>query len=746
MTTYVGDPSRIPVPALGVHPRDGGVDVAVHAAHADAVDFCVLTPAETSGSPWEERRMPLTQKSYGVWHGFVDDVPLGTRYGFRVHGKWDPRSGFRHNAAKLLVDPYARALDGDLSYDEATYGYLLHFTEDHSRDGDIHGLADPRDTVDMVPHSIVVPSLPTQTSTRPRVPWQDTVIYEAHVRGLTQLNPDVPEDLRGTYAGIGHEATVRHLTELGITTIELLPIHAFESEPHLIDKNLTNYWGYNTLGFFAPHAPYATQAARDAGGHAVIDEVKAMVQSLHAAGIEVILDVVYNHTCEGGTGGQHVSWRGLDATGYYLHDGATPASFADVTGCGNTLDFSRPRVVQMALDSMRYWMTTFDVDGFRLDLAVTLARDPEGFNPNHPFLVSMQTDPVLSQAKIIAEPWDIGPGGWQTGNFGAPVAEWNDRYRNCVRGFWLSDARALSHGHRGSGIRELATRLAGSADLFGHSDPPLARGTVASINFVTAHDGFTLADLVAYDHKHNEANGEDGRDGNNDNQSWNHGVEGPLSPDDSSHVIAPTRRRSIRNLLATLLLSAGTPMLTAGDERGRTQRGNNNAYCQDNEISWMSWELNDWRRDLQDTTRYLLELRREHPALRVEDFFSGGPQAHDDDHQPDLGWYGTDGSPLTQDQWNDPGTRIFQMFRRGRIPGTGDEADPHVLLIVNGTLEPVSATLPKQNSMRSWHMAWSSEWERPDTPDEARDVPLGPGAEVALEPLTLQLYVAPAEA
>lgn len=475
----------------------------------------------------------------------------------------------------------------------------------------------------------------------------------------------------------------------------------------------------------------------------MIREVQEMVASLHRAGLEVILDVVYNHTCEGGTGGQHLSWRGLDAPGYYLHDGSTPAQFADVTGCGNTLDFTHPRVVQLALDSMRYWVTTFGVDGFRLDLAVTLGRDSAGFTPDHPFLVALRTDPVLSQVKIIAEPWDVGPGGWQTGNFGAPFAEWNDRYRNCVRGFWLSDARSLSHGHHAGGVRELATRLAGSADLFGHSDPPLMRGAVASVNFVTAHDGFTVADLVAYDHKHNEKNGENNRDGNNDNQSWNHGVEGPVDPDDA-HVIASLRRRSMRNLLGTLLLSAGTPMLTAGDERGRTQHGNNNAYCQDNEVSWLEWEPNQWRDDLHATVRHLLSMRAQLPALRIDGFFSGGPLAHDDDHQPDLGWYSSDGTPLRHEQWHDPGTRVVQMFRRGRIPGYGPDTDPHVLVIINGTLDSAAVTLPVHNTERRWKLQWSSEWESPTSGDDTREEAHGPGDNVVLEALSLAVYTADA--
>lgn len=742
MAFFTNGSSHAPVPPLGVHLVDGGVQVAVSAALATGVEFCLIDPVPGSQPPaFTERRVALTTHTYGVWHGFVPDVTEGQRYGFRVLGEWQPRLGLRHNPAKLLVDPYARAITGELHYVPQIYGYA---SGEHS--SDLYGPADPRDSKDFVPHSVVTGPRPPVVSNRPHVPWRDTVIYEAHVKGLTMNLPGVPQHLRGTYAGVAHPATIAHLKELGITTLELLPIHSFVSEPHLADKELTNYWGYNTLGFFAPHAAYATASARAAGPGAVLDEVRGMVHLLHAAGIEVILDVVYNHTAEGGTGGPQLSWRGLDNLGYYLHDGASPANFADVTGCGNTLDFSHVGVVQLALDSLRYWLQYVGVDGFRFDLAVTLGRDPEGYNPKHPFLVALQTDPVINQAKLIAEPWDVGPGGWQTGGFPVPFSEWNDRFRNTVRDFWVSDAAAASHGNSGSGVRELATRLAGSADLFGHSSPPLIRGPVASINFVTAHDGFTLHDLVSYDHKHNEANGEDSRDGTNDNRSWNHGVEGDLVDDDMWQVIAPLRRRSMRNLLATLILSAGTPMLTAGDEFGRTQHGNNNPYCQDNEISWLPWDRAGWRGDLFATTRFLLGLRRVNPALRAEDFFSGQPQAHDEDHQPDLAWYGATGSKLTPEQWNDPNTRIFQMFRRSQDTGPNPVANAHVLLVANGILNDTEVTLPSaENSVRSWHLVWDSQWENPDEEQDEllSSAPLAGGATVPLEALSLQVYLAP---
>jgi len=723
-------PSYLATPPLGVHLRGDGVDVAVAAPHATAVDLCLLDRDDAGPTGWHERVVPLTGPVHGVWHAFVPGVRAGQHYGFRTHGDWDPARGLRHNPTKLLVDPYARGLAGTLGYGPETYGHVV----DARGQGDAAGPADPRDSVRSVPHSVVVdPTYAGERVPRPGVPWERTVIYEAHVRGLTTGLPGVPEELRGTYAGLAHPATIDHLLSLGVTSLELLPVHAFASEPHLVDKALTNYWGYNTLGFFAPHAPYATAAAQGAGAGAVLDEVKGAVQLLHAAGLEVLLDVVYNHTCEGGDGGQHVSWRGLDTTGYYLHDGGPPARFADVTGCGNSLDFRRPRVVQLALDSLRYWVQDVGVDGFRFDLAVTLGRTGHGFDPDHPFLVGLQTDPVLQGVKLIAEPWDIGPGGWRTGSFPPPMAEWNDRFRDAVRTFWLSDPAEAAHGRPGQGAADLATRLAGSVDLFGDSEPPLLRGPVASVNYVTAHDGFTLADLVAYEHKHNEANGEGGRDGTDDNRSWNHGVEGPVPTDSPAVAVLPLRRRSIRNLLGTLLLSAGTPMITAGDEMGRTQGGNNNAYCQDSAVSWVSWELSEWRRDLLATARYLLLLRRDNAALRSPAFFRGRPLTDGD--RADLSWYAADAGPLSPDDWHDPAVRTLQMLRA--VPGST------VLLVLNGLLDPVPVVLADEHPTH-WELAWDSAWEHPG---ERSSAAIGGGLHpdagdtVVLEPLSARLYL-----
>ncbi|RHA38283.1 glycogen debranching protein GlgX [Cellulomonas rhizosphaerae] len=719
-------------PQLGVHVTDDGIVVAVLATHAHAVDLCLF---DDDGA---ERRVRLGGPAQGLFWADVPGVRPGQRYGFRAHGVWDPVAGLRHNPAKLLVDPYARGLLGEMTYGPQTYGHVV--ADDLT--GDPYGPADERDSAGFVPYSVVVDTRalpgPDPAANRPWVPWDRTVVYEAHVRGLTMLNEQVPAELRGTYAALAHPAVVDHLRRLGVTTLELLPIHAAATEPHLVDKGLTNYWGYSTLGFFAPHAAYATAAAQAAGPAAVLAEVRGAVHALHEAGIEVLLDVVYNHTNEGGLPGQHVSWRGLDSTMYYVHDGGVPAALADVTGTGNTLDFRRSAVVRMTLDSLRYWANEIGVDGFRFDLAVTLARDSDGFTPDHPLLVAAAASPSLHGLKLVAEPWDIGPGGWRTGQFPLPFGEWNDRFRNASRSFWLADPSRAAHGLPGHRVRDLATRLSGSVDLFGHSDPPLVRGPVASVNFVTAHDGFTLADLVSYDYKHNSANGENNRDGSDDNRSWNHGVEGPVNPDSPAADIAPLRRRSIRNLFATLALAAGTPMITAGDEMGRTQRGNNNAYCQDNEISWMSWDLSESRQDLLATSRWLLALRRDHPALRSPRFYTGRPVAGS--QRPDLAWFDAAGVAFDHARWHDASIRTLQMLRASAEP---DEPEDVVLLVINGALEPMDVTLSGQPGDR-WLLAWDSVWEHPSEQRAAAiagALHTATGEVAALEPLSMRVYL-----
>ncbi len=726
-----------PVPPLGVRLAGDGVDVAVLASHADAVDLCLLDPDATAVDGWAERRVALGGPVHGVWHAHVPGVRAGQHYGFRAHGRWDPDAGLRYNPAKLLLDPYARGVAGNVRLGQEVHGQRV---DDTWRTVGGTPELDPTDSRAHVPHGVVVDgSFGGDPVPRPHVPWPDTVIYEAHVRGLTQRLPGVPEHLRGTYAGVAHPATIAHLTALGVTTLELLPIQAIASEPHLVARGLTNYWGYNTLGFFAPHAGYATAEARASGPDAVLAEVKGMVRLLHAAGIEVLLDVVYNHTCEGGTDGPQLSWRGLDPTVYYMHHGAAPARFVDLTGCGNTLDFRRPRVVQMALDSLRYWAQDVGVDGFRFDLAVTLGRDHAGFTPQHPFLVALQTDPVLADCKLVAEPWDLGPGGWRTGAFPEPLAEWNDRFRDGARTFWLADPAHQARGRPGHGVRELATRLSGSADLFGLGDPPASRGVVASVNYVTAHDGFTLADLVTYDHKRNDANGEGNRDGSDNNLSWSHGIDGPPRDPAVGVEILPLRRRSQRNLLATLAFSAGTPMITAGDELGRTQRGNNNAYCQDNEISWLDWDLDEHGANLLATARRLFQLRRELPALRTWTFYTGRSsrdRAAAGDDRPDLDWRRADGGVFDHGAWHDPEVRSLQMVR---VAPDGSAA----LLIANGSLDPVefSAADGLPAGAAVWRLAWESAVEHPDLVGTGGDAELAPGTSFVAEPLSLRLYI-----
>ncbi|GMA30720.1 glycogen debranching protein GlgX [Litorihabitans aurantiacus] len=738
---------------LGVHVVGDGVDVVVAASQADAVDLVLLRATE--GEPDGERRVGLLRARHGLWHAHVPDVAPGTRYGLRVHGAWDPASGQMHNPAKLLLDPYARGVEGEIAYVPEIFGHVVADARETHTGLEVR---DDRDSAPFVPHGVVLaPSDPAETArrqaARPRTPWSRTVVYEAHVRGFTLLHPDVPEELRGTYAGLAHPAVVAHLRGLGVTAIELLPIHAFVTEHAIAARGLPNYWGYSTLGYLAPEPSYATAAAREAGADAVVAEVRAMVDALHEAGIEVILDVVYNHTCEGGLDGPLLSLRGLDNTGYHLHDGGSPARYADVTGTGNSLDFRRQRVVQLTLDSLRYWAGEVGVDGFRFDLAVTLGRRAGEFDPDHPFLVALASDPVLADVKLIAEPWDVGPSGWRTGQFAPPMHEWNDRFRDSVRRFWLADARALAHGQSGTphDMRDLATRLAGSADMFHHLD----RGPAASINYVTAHDGFTLADLVTYDHKHNEANLEDNRDGSDNNLSWNHGVEGRVPAGAPGSEVRPVRRRSMRNVLGTLLASAGTPMITAGDEFARTQRGNNNAYCQDSDISWVDWDLAPWQRELKETTSHLLALRREHPALRPARFAYG--RGRSSDPFIDLAWFAADGGEVDGDAWHDPYRRVLQMRRSGGAalhprsadgvaaasPSGAASSPRDLLVVINGSLNEVEVALAPSRT-DGWELVWDSVWDTPGEVAEAAAaglVEVDGGARVPLEALSIRYYL-----
>ncbi|MDP5183225.1 glycogen debranching protein GlgX [Blastococcus sp. BMG 814] len=670
-----------------------GTNFALWSAGASAVDLCLFDPDGT------EHRHRLEETTHQVWHGRLPGVGPGQRYGYRVHGGYDPSSGFRYNPAKLLLDPYARAVDGDLELHTALFGHPFEHADS--------AVPDDQDSAPHVPRGVVVHDPFPWDGDRPlRRSWSDTVIYEVHVKGATARHPGVPPHLRGTYAGLAHPAFVEHLLALGVTAVELLPVHHFVSEPHLLRRGLTNYWGYNTLGYFAPHAAYS---AAGSGGQQVT-EFKTMVKELHAAGIEVILDVVYNHTAEGDHTGPTLSFKGIDNPGYYRLDGGNPARYTDYTGCGNTLDVRRPAVLGLLMDSLRYWVTEMHVDGFRFDLAAALARSMRDVDRLSAFFDVVHQDPVVSQVKLIAEPWDVGPGGYQVGNFPPPWTEWNGKYRDTVRDVW-----AGAH----VGVRDLAYRLTGSSDLY-RSD---GRRPFASINFVTAHDGFPLADLVTYEHKRNEANGEENRDGESHNRNWNCGVEGPT---DDPEVLA-LRARQVRNLLATLLLSTGVPMLTAGDELGRTQGGNNNAYCQDNEISWLDWAAAD--EDLLAFVTRLVRLRRGAPVLRQEAFFEGHELAGTEGTR-DLAWFAPGGGQLTTADWFDTGLQTVGMYLDGRGIRHRDEhghpvVDDSYLVQLHAGPDPVTVELPGPPWADGYELVISTEYAR-GTPPALTFLPPGP--------------------
>jgi isoamylase len=701
-------PPDLPPPP-GVHLTPDGARFCVYAGHAASVDVC-LFDTDADGAE-HERRVRLPHRAHGFWFGHLDGVRAGQRYALRVDGEWDPARSLVHNADKLLLDPYARALDGTVGPDASLHGHRV----DDTLRGDLT-VRDDRDSAAHVPRCVVVDDeFDWGDDVLPRRTLRESVVYEVHVKNATALHPEVPERLRGTYAGLAHPAFVAHLLALGVTAVELLPVHAFADEPELVRRGLRNHWGYNTLGFFAPHAAYA--AATEPQG--VLEEFKAMVRDLHAAGIEVLLDVVYNHTAEQHRAGMTLSWRGLDHRAYYRLD--ERGNDVDVTGCGNTLDLTHPVVTRMVLDSLRYWVQECHVDGFRFDLAVALARGKDdGYDPDHPFHVALRTDPVLSGVKLIAEPWDVGLHGWRTGQFPPPFSEWNDRFRDTARTFWLSDLAASDAGRPGHGVRELATRFAGSQDMFDGRD----RGAIASVNFVTAHDGFTLADLTAYSVKHNGANGEGGRDGTDDNRSYHHGAEGWAVDE----AVLARRRRSMRNLLGTLLLATGVPMLTSGDELGRSQRGNNNAYCQDNEITWLDWQLEPWQDDLLATTRHLTALRREHPVLRQRTFFSGR-QVHDDG-STDLSWYAADGEQMG-DRFDGPAVSVLQAFFNGSWLG-----ERSVLVVVNGSAHEVDLRLPSPPGVHRFERLWDSTDETPSGTGE----PVDAGSTLAVGPSSMQVW------
>jgi isoamylase len=649
----------------GAHWDGEGVNFAVFSGHAEAVELCVF---DRTGRR-ELQRIALVERTDEVFHCYLPEARPGLLYGYRMQGPYRPEQGLRFNAHKLLLDPYARSIAGTLRWSDALFGYNV----GHKR-GDLS--FDRRDSASAMPKSKVVePAFTWGNDQPPNIAWHDMVIYELHVRGFTMQHPDVPPALRGTYAGLATAPVIDYLRRLGVTTIELMPVHYFVDDRRLVQQGLRNYWGYNTIGYFAPESRYSASGK--------LNEFKTMVKTLHSAGFEVILDVVYNHTAEGNELGPTLCFRGMDNAAYYRLQ-ADPRYYMDYTGCGNTLNMQHPRVLQLIMDSLRYWVTDMHVDGFRFDLAPALARELHEVDRLGAFFDILRQDPVLDRVKLIAEPWDLGEGGYQVGNFPPGWAEWNDKYRDTMRSYWRGD---------GGVIGEFARRLTGSSDLYGRS----GRAPHASINFITAHDGFTLRDLVSYNAKHNEANLEDNRDGSDNNISWNCGVEGSTT----DPAILALRARQSRNLLATLLLSQGIPMLTAGDEIVRTQGGNNNAYCQDNPVSWVDWTMDDAREHLLAFVRRVVELRRQHPAFRRRHFFEGRSLTGKDDK--DIAWLKPDGSEMTEREWNNDFARCLGVFLAGDRLGETDArgravSDDDYLVLFNAHDGPIPFTLPAFDS------------------------------------------------
>ena len=654
---------------LGATYDGRGTNFALFSEVAERVELCLFDQDRN------ETRVDVTEADAHVWHCYLPQVDPGQRYGYRVHGPYDPDAGLRCNPNKLLLDPYAKATDGTIDWGQPLFGY--DFGDERSRNDE--------DSASSAMLGVVINPFFDWTGDRVlKVPYNESLIYEAHVKGLTQLHPDVPEDQRGTYAGLAQPAVIKHLQRLGVTAIELMPVHQFVHDAHLLERGLRNYWGYNTLGFFAPHADYAS--ARDAGGQ--VQEFKGMVRTLHEAGIEVILDVVYNHTAEGNQLGPTLSFKGIDNPAYYRLVEDDKQYYMDYTGTGNSLNVGQPHSLQLIMDSLRYWVLEMHVDGFRFDLAAALAREFYDVDRLAAFFEMVQQDPVISQVKLIAEPWDVGPGGYQVGNFPPQWTEWNGKYRDAVRDFWRGEPN----------LGEFAARVAGSADLYEQS----GRRPFASINFVTAHDGFTLRDLVSYNDKHNDANGEDNRDGESFNRSSNHGAEGPTS---DPQVLAG-RAREQRNLIVTLLLSQGVPMILHGDELGRTQDGNNNTYAQDSEISWVHWDEIDT--PLLEFTAAVARLRAEHPTFQRRRFFTGSAvRTGEDQRLDDIVWLRPDGRPMEDADWTAPGAHLIGMYLNGNGIAGRDAignriVDDHALLYFNGGNDPVDVELPPQEYADAW--------------------------------------------
>jgi len=662
-----------------------GVNFALFSENATRVELCLFSPDGRQ----EIQRIALTEQTDMVWHCYLPEARPGLLYAWRVHGPYEPNGGHRFNPQKLLLDPYAKEIVGPLIWSDAHFGYRVGSGEDDL-------VADRRDNSYGMPKCRVVdPAFSWGDDRPPKIPWHEMVIYELHVRGFTKNHPEVPPSLRGTYAGLATAPVIEHFKRLGITSVELMPTHAFIDDRHLIDRGRRNYWGYNSVGYFAPEALYSASGS--------FKEFKTMVKTLHSAGLEIILDVVYNHTAEGNHLGPTFCFKGIDNSVYYRLNRDAPRFYTDYTGCGNTLNMQHPRVLQMIMDSLRYWVQEMHVDGFRFDLAAALAREMHDVDRLGAFFDILHQDPVLSQVKLIAEPWDLGEGGYQVGNFPLGWAEWNDRYRDSIRAFWRGD---------GGLIGEFATRLTGSSDLYARN----GRRPCASVNFVTAHDGFTLADLVSYDAKHNEANGEHNRDGSDNNLSWNHGVEGPSN----DPAIVTLRARQKRNLLATLLFSQGVPMLLAGDELGRTQRGNNNAYCQDNELSWVDWKLSDADRELADFVARLIRLRRAHPVFRRRHFFQGRDIRGAG--TKDIHWLKPDGSEMSDMEWAHEFARSLGVFLSGEALGEVDARgrairDDNFILLFNAHHERIDFRLPVLCAGCVWQVELDTHWHAGLDPD-----------------------------
>ena len=687
------EPSRIreglPFP-LGATWDGLGVNFALFSANATKVELCLFDPATEE----EIERIELPEYTDEIYHGYLPDAHPGLVYGYRVYGPYDPENGHRFNPNKLLIDPYAKQLVGQLKWSEALFGYTIGHP-----DGDLS--FDERDSAPFVPKSKVIdPAYTWGRDHRVSVPWDKTIIYEAHAKGLSMRHPAVPEAVRGTFAGMMVPEVVDHIRKLGVSSVELLPIHGFVNDQHLLQKGLNNYWGYNSIAFFAPHPRYLASGK--------IAEFKEMVAHYHDAGLEIILDVVYNHTAEGNEQGPTLSMRGIDNASYYRLQPDNKRFYINDSGTGNTLDLSHPCVLQMVTDSLRYWATEMHVDGFRFDLATILGRYHDGFDERHSFLVACRQDPVLRSVKLIAEPWDCGPGGYQVGGFAPGWAEWNDRYRDTVRAFWKGDDGQLA---------DFAGRLTGSGELFNQR----GRRPYTSVNFITAHDGFTMRDLVSYNDKHNEENDENNQDGTNNNVSWNHGVEGPTD----DRAIVDLRLRQMRNFFATLLFSQGTPMIVAGDEFARTQHGNNNAYCQDSETGWINWELDEDGEDLLRFVRRLIKLRLQYPILRRNRFLVG--TYNEDIGVKDVTWLDPHGNEMTTEQWEDSHGRSVGMLLDGRAQASGIRkagADVTLLVIVNAHHDVVNHTLPQVPEGEYWNCVVDTnrpklrEHERLDFGDE----------------------------